>query len=70
MDSSNTSLDRAISNKGCLVSFYYYHVLSKFLLFFNANNVRRRVLRASDLGLHCLSITFGDPRLNLVKATN
>ena len=45
---------------GCLVSFYYFFVLKKFL-FLNANSVdpdQAPRFTSSDLGLHCLPITL------------
>ena len=68
MDSSTTTLGTCLFPiAGCPVSFYQYFVLYKFL-HYNAKSVDPDQLLhsvATDLGLHCLTITLlGFSRLN------
>ena len=67
------SLNQSISSlKGCLVSFYYYHVYSKILVI-NANNVdpdQTPRPAASDLSLHCLPMShLWDLGINGLRVT-
>ena len=50
--------------KGCLVSFYFYHFLSVSVVFYanSADPDQTPRSAASDLGLHCLSMS--PPGLN------
>ena len=69
MDSSATTLWTSLFPKtGSLVSFYHYYVFIDIPVF-NANRVDPDQMPhdvASDMGLHCLSLTLFIPRHTIV----